>query len=48
MVTSISDHEDDVDDISIPVSQQQPASGSAPTEIPHSHRSHRPPESFQI
>ena len=33
---SIPDHEDDIDDIPIPVSQQQPASGSAPTELRHS------------
>ena len=40
---SIPDYEDDIDDIPIPVSQQQPASSSAPTELRCSQRSCRPP-----
>ena len=44
---SVPDNEDDIDDIPIPISQQQPASGNAPTELCHSQRPHRPPEPFK-
>ena len=44
---NISNQEDDTDDIPFLVSQQQPASTSAHTELRRSQRSRKPPERFQ-
>ena len=44
---NISNQEDDIDDIPFLVSQQQPASTSAPTKLRHSQRSHRLLDHYQ-